>query len=400
MLSLSFFESVLPGLQTNEGKELAAKLTLGNTNANSDVFERILQITKLLLIVVQETGDAMQSKRCKDFDALVGNFGCQLTAFELQRKLRNAGLLEEAVRVREQARTILSGLEQSLRQGNYEIRLTIDELLQKPPNFQLTLLGIMRQAKLDFCISSDLRDLFRFRLLKLINDNKLVGRREVPFTNISRLCEKVDQLSKNKRTVKLLIDGIQLEESEKAAGFIRQVASEMNVDDPRTGMLQRMLSEKFAIKSKGIVSLPLVYNTEACLRNFQGVLLIKNKLADCNGAIQGAVPQRLFLKMPGEIILDNVEIADLPDDELLMVLEGNIMQGVSLAARIKESGLLNIVLSNCAEEPQYANLREGDPGVIKDDEAQQEVEGFKKLKLKSTIFDLDHFYCASMREER
>jgi hypothetical protein len=399
---ISFFESVLPGLQTIEGKKLDAKLTVGNaTSDQSEVFPRILQFTKLLLTVAAETGAAIEQNRYKDFDALVGNFGCQITAFDLQRKVRNSKLREEAVRVSQQARIKLEELEHTFQQRILVIQLPMIKLLQKPPYFQLTMLEILRQAGLDFSISPDLRDLLRYRLLKLINDNKMVGTVEVPCTNVALLFEKVDQIKQNETALKKLIDAIQMEESKKAAFFIRQAASEMNPEEnPRACIIQRLLSERFERKSKGIVSLPLVYNTEACLRNYQGIVLIKNKLSNCLGKIQGAAPQRVFLKVPGDRILNEREIANIPDHESLIVLEGIVLKGVSLAEIINDSGLIPLVLSNCAEEPQFANLNQGDQGIIDDEEARLELEDFKRLNLKATKFALDHFYCASMGEEK
>ena len=227
------------------------------------------------------------------------------------------------------------------------------------------------------------------------------GNLEVPFTNVSRLFIKVENLSRNKKSLKLLIDAIQLEESERAAFVIRQAASKMNIfENPRTGIIQRFLDKKFERKSNGIVSLPLVYNTEACLRNYQGIVLIKNKLSNCSGKIEGAVSQSVFMRMPEEDILDDQEISSLNDQEPLIVLEGIVMNRASLDETIKEVGLIQLILSNCADGPQYANLKKGDPGIIEDQDAQLEIEKLKGLNLKETKFNLDHFYCASVGEER
>lgn len=385
---ISFFESVLPGVGTIEGKKFAAQLTLENSKSDRmEVLNRILELTKLLLNIAEQACAAIENHRYKEFDALIGNFGCQITAYDLQRKFRNLQLREEASKVRETARLKIAGLDQILGQGD-----------------RLPMIKILQQLKLDFSISAEWRDLFRFRLLKLIHANKLIGHVDVPWTNVKLL--KVNETFLNEKTLKLLIRAIQLEESKKAASFIRQVASEMKFDEnPRAAIIQRLLSENFEKRSKGIVSLPLVYNTEACLRNYQGVLLIKNKLSNCLGPIQGAVSQRVYLKMPGERILDEQQIASLPENEPLIVLEGIVMKDVSLLdvsllEAIKAAGLIPLILSNCAEEPQFANLNEGDLGIIDDKVAQLDVEAFKKLNLKSTKFALDHFYCASAGEEK
>ena len=106
-----------------------------------------------------------------------------------------------------------------------------------------------------------------------------------------------------------------------------------------------------------------------------------------------------FLRMPGELIL-NKEITELSEIEPLFVLERVVREDASLAVTIREVGLIRLVLSNCAELPQYVNLDRNDPGLINDEEAQLEIERLKDLNLSATKFYLDHFYCASTKEER
>ncbi len=374
------------------------KLVIEKPKLNAKKVDRISELTKLLFQVAIGTGEAIVNNRYNEFDALVMNFGCQITALDLYRKVRKKGLYEEAIRVGELAQRKLDQL-QILKQGVYEGRQTI--------------LTILRNADLDFSVSTELGDLCRFRLLKLINDNKMKeDGSEVPFTNVKCLFKKEDlsqapclddPLDEKKLSTKIfgeLIKAIQIEESRKAADFIRQVASDMNMEEQRTEIIRRLLGAEFEKKNVGgIVSLPLVYNTEACLRNFQGVLLIKNKLTNCKRLIEGAIPQKLFLRMPGEIILNVDEIAALPKDEPLLVLEGVVREGISLAETVKEvgEGLIRLVLSNCAELPQYAG---DDTGLIDDDEAQLEIERLRNLNLSATKFYLDHFYCSSIEVER
>jgi len=412
---ISFFESILPDLdlQTDKRKALKKEFTLEEPNfsekksdrmkkritkLNEKKIDRISELTKLLFQVAIGTGKAIANNRFNDFDALVMNFGCQITALDLYRKVRKKELCEEAIRVGALAREKLGRL-QTLKQKTYKGGQTI--------------LTILKDADLDFSVSPDLGDLCRFRLLKLINDNKMKDDgNEIPFTNVKCLFKKenlsqvpclddpVDEKKLSTKTLGELIKAIQIEEAKKAADFIRQVASDMNREEQRTEIIQRLLGAEFEKKNVGgIVSLPLVYNTEACLRNFQGVLLIKNKLANCKGLIEGATPQKLFLRMPGEIILNVEEIAELRKEEPLLVLEGVVREGSSLAETVKEveEGLIRLVLSNCAELPQYAG---DDTGVIDDKEAQLEIERLRKLNLSAKQFYLDHFYCSSVEVER
>lgn len=416
---VSFFKSILPGLETEDGKTLNNKLSVkygelfknGNLNVREKEFENvkikdhtISQLTILLLNVAIETGEAIADKRYKVFDALVGNFGCQITALDVYGKVSNKELCEEAKRVSKKAREKLKNLmdleEESLGKDNlmFFSILTKEERQKIIPMSQ-----ILQKAEIDFPVSIGLRDLCRFRLLQLINDNKLDEKNgcEMPFTNISLLFKSgLDGRIITKKTVEQLINAIQIEEANKAASFIQQVALRMNIVEQRTEIIKRLLEDRFKKTYRTITSLPLNYNTEACLRSFQGILLIKNKLFNYLAQpIEGAISQKLFLKMPGETILNDKEITELSESEPLIVLEGVVRKEVSLAETIMKVGLYQLILSNCAELPQYANLPKDDPGLI-DNEAQLEIKRLKDFNLSANKFYLDHFYCASAKEER
>lgn len=343
-------------------------------------YQKCIRFGRLMLQITRETAQALLDTRYKEFDALVKNFGCQITALEVKNLVKQAGLLEEAARVEAAARKVLEET-----RGN----------VQNPPlgDPDTTPIAYLQKVGLDLQLSESMLRLVRLHLLSIINTNIEKKGREVPRTNVSLLSKKDTKL---KLSFQKLIDGLQQEESLKAADYIRRESQQ--IKDPRAPLIQRILEneQRLSILHK-IASVPLLYNTEAVLRRIDGVVLVKNKLHLCGKAIPDAVPQRAYVKLPEERILSETEIRSLPADEALLVIEGYIKNDTPLEEKISTLGLITIVNANCAVIKQYASNTEQSP--LKDKEALEDLAVYKANQEARDVIEIDHIYCASLSEE-
>jgi hypothetical protein len=366
-MSPSLLTSVLPN-----NSQFSNNLKLVELQKNEDRVLR-LQIHELILKIAIDTAKAIINYKYKKFDALVKNFGCQITALEVFQIFKDNKLVleNEAASVKTVAKTRLSEIK--VQQTNLKKRRTV-----KIPT-------------LDIVVSTLFVKCMRFRLLCIVNDNRTFDKKkEIPYTD----CTKIESLcNPPKKAFEKTISALQVEEAESAAAFIRKVS--LNIDTKRSEFVKTMLNE-INISNK-ISSQPLLYNTEAVLSAFNGLLLIKNKLSVC-GIRNDREPVKVFLKLPGSQILDEIEL-DLRSKTPIIVIEGYINNRKVLIETINTIGLINIVNANCALEKQFAGCNEN----VKNKEAIADIAAYitleEKLKIKETILDIDHFYAASLYEE-
>ncbi len=392
----SFFESMLPNPELPIRVPINLYINfLGNPKAFPRTNLAIRQLSEFLLKVVLETSEAIIEARYKKFDALIRNFGCQITALNVQEKMRNPHLYEEAVGIKQLAQEKLSIVTKE--------KLPTGYLAKKDK--EKDMLTYLREIQVDFEVSSEMIALARFRLLNIINGIKVKNGQEKSYTDLNPINERVSLidgkgLGIDKDLRSMIVRGIQIDESAKAVLFIRNTASKLKNEDKRTELIQRMLSPAFQKSKVGILSVPLLYNTEAVIKSIKGIVLVKNKLFLGEVPINGALPMKIFLKMPEERILTEEEIKELCPNEPLIVIEGYINNNCSLKAAIQELGLNAIINSNNAILPQYANCP-NDPQIIDDEEAQKDIFDLQKAQwITKNVLELDHIYCASVEEER
>ena len=273
-LTVSLLETILPPAGSEERIELDNILRLplrGEPKHFNVYYLQNMRLAKLCLTLAKETAEAIEQAQYKKFDALVKNFGCQITALEVQRKMQNRGaLLQEAAEIIELAAKRLKNCLNIKHQGVCG----------------MDVVTYLREAKLDIQISTSMAELVRLRMLCIVNSNKLKpikldnGKEvleEVPFTNLSLLTKKVKNIEGLHR-VERVVNRTQVEESHRSALFIQEVAS--NLPGERAVILKRLLGRAFLREapSNRILSLPLLYNTEASIRGLNGIVLVKNKL--------------------------------------------------------------------------------------------------------------------------
>lgn len=387
-MSLSLLDSLLPAADTAGRVKIDKILHLPKTGKPEQFgpnYQKNVRLAQLCLTVAAETATAISESRYKDFDALVKNFGCQITARQVER---------------------LMGFLEPLRAEAKELQGVAQEKLEKTKQFLnrgapvgtlgATVVDYLRSVQLDIAISPAMAELVRLRLLCIVNSNRLVGEKETPYTNIDQLTKRVKKIDTN--IVKNLVESLQVEEARRAASFIQGEAAIL--EGERAPFLQRLLAPGF-VRTSGanhIDSLPLLYNTEASIRGTQGTLLVKNKLFLINKPIPGAEPTKVYFKMPAMEVMNGEEVDALPADAPLIVVEGFVQRGISLSDKIQEVGLLNLIKINCAQLPQYAS--DTDQSALGDEEAAREICQLQGQAARAAFLEIDHIYCASVKEER
>lgn len=348
-------------------------------------------LVHLIYTVALESAEALIKGVYKQFDALVKNFGCQITMAEVMELVQNPALKAEAAKVCQIATEKLASCE---------------ELIGKPPKGKApaTFSDLVRD--LDVEISPEMMRLVRLRFLTIVNNNKVVKQdgndREMPFTDTEPLRKKIVSRRALEPIISPLIDKLQREESSLAADYIRKRAQALK--GPRKELIQKMLQPEHVRKAAktNIASVPLLYNTEASLAGLDGVVLVKNKLSICEKPRDGARELKVHIQLPEGRLLSDLEIAQLAPEKPLAVLEGYVDPAITtqeeLAAKIHEIGLMRIIQGNCAPLQQYASNTSQDP--LADDEARADIEELKKFsEAARKAIEIDHIYCGSVNEE-
>ncbi len=400
---LPLIRSLLPSegsLEANELNKQTVSLNVGeNKNIKDAKCHLNLRIAKILLVVAQETADALLDLRYKDFDPLVKNFGCQINALEINTlcRINHEELCAEAL-------SIKAYTEEKLQKLGNKVRGT-PGVLASPLDGVTSLSDfLITKAKVDLTITAAMARLVRMRLLCIVNCNKKIDGREVPQTCAELLYGKISRrLPPNvKPILKLIVGGLQAEESLIACRFIRQQAERIPDGLRRDLVMRSLMAERFStVRHFGIqtpiISLALMHNTEAAISSFRGIICVKNKLQICNEPIVGALAKRVFIKMPEGEPLD---VVNLPDEEPIIVIEGYIDNNTNLQRRIMEVGLMNIINANCAVLPQYASGASKAP--LEDKEACLDVQRFASCDFDEArkVIEIDHIYAASLREEK
>jgi len=333
-----------------------------------------------VLGVAVSAGEAIKTQKYREFDALVGNFGCQITALDVQEKLKDLQLREEAIRVSELAQEILNNLGCQMKG------------ISANPGESFASYASRLDANIP--VSSQLMGLFRFKLLNNIHSFEMKNGIEVPVTDVSRLRKG----PMGKKQLETLIRDLQVEESAKAALFMRRKAKDISANEPRNALINRLLQSEFEKRGFGITCLPSAYTMETVFRTYDGLVLVQNKTTYNGITIPDCKPQQVYMDYASGEQLSPAEIASKPLDTPILVVEGEVKQGVILADTIKTYGLLAMVLDSAATVAQYARTPPGDSGLIADDDALRDVKWLCRQNLSSTQFNLDHIYCASLKE--
>ncbi|MCE5294435.1 MAG: hypothetical protein LLF94_07460 [Chlamydiales bacterium] len=403
---LPLVRSMLPSCATVEALELNKVVIPVDVTNKTETEQKCkigVRFAKLLLAVAIETADAVIQNQYRSFDPLVKNFGCQISAVDMCELFSNANLddlCQEAVQVKAYATIKLQELGSTIPKCGRVPRLAGIRSLEE---------FLIQKAKVDLQVSPTMSRLLRMRILCIVNDNKRINDREVPLTNIESLVQRLGEVTgkvKARFTSILtpLVQGLQAEESMQAAVYIRQKGLGIANADRRDLVcralqLERKSAVKYNCPQTPIVSVPLLFNTEAALTTYTGLVCVKNKLTICGEPIVGAVAKKIFLQMPGGIPVKDVSARS--SREPIMVIEGYMKEPKGIKARILACGLTTIILANCASKivTQYAGGASKDP--LTDIEAENEVQRYASSDFDTarSILELDHFYCSSLEME-
>jgi len=390
-MSISLVASLIPDNGIKERNKFVKQTTINcSTSLSIRQKQRTqnIKLGQLFLTIAQEAANAVLENRLKDFDALIKNFGCQITALEVQQLVRSPQIRSEAEKIKIKTEE----LSKKYRAGSPFVE-----------THTVNLIGYLQTAGLDFDVSLEMARLIRFRMLCIVNTNKLgENGKEVPITNLRPLTNKIKKLN---TCVDKLILGIQAEESILAAHYIKAEADQLiGNETDRASILQRLVSELFwrqseiSEKYSPITSVPLFYNTETVFRRTVGLVLLKNKCTLLEQPIENAQEIKVFVKMPKAKVISFEKVKKKSDDEALLVIEGYV-NSPDLAVQIAQIGFFNILFANLAPLPQYASGTCQD--VLSDNEAAAELNTFAgRTDIIENSLSIDHIYCASLGEER
>lgn len=388
---VSLIRALLPQEGSNEARALNSA-TCGvcrgkeQLNSQGDLKRRIGII---LLRVAFEAADALLNGRYKEFDPIVKNFGCQINAAEIQ-ELCCQDLQQEAVRVQRFAEEKLQALQQNR---------TTSQTAPTAADYLIQVLG------LDVQIDEAMARLVRMRLLSIVNKDVEIEGKAVPRTHVELLCVKVGtkRAQSNQKLSQILgyiVGGLQAEESKISCSFLQRRVDALA---ERRELVQRAVEYVRASKvldqysQTPIVSMPLLYNTEAAIGPYKGILCVKNKLKIAERVLEDAIDKRLFLQMPQCQLVD-VSLRD--SREPIIVIEGYIQDTESLASRLVRLGVMTILRANCAILSQYASGASKAP--IEDAEVVDDIARYSSADYDEArrTLDIDHIYAASLGEER
>lgn len=416
--TVSLIDTLIPPLGSVE-RDQVDRTTLLNVNegkpALQEKFRNNAKLGQLFLLIARDTAAAFEQANYRKFDALIRNFGCQMTALEILRICDSQSperqeLLMESQRLQQ---TIEPLLERCL--AGTQNPITVDQTTHFA-DYLRNRLGI------DVRISRTFARLVRLRMLSIVNKEDEQNR---PCTEINKLYGMVTTKLKPSAItsiLKFIVTGIQAQESRISADFIRTIAANLPADDPddqtRKKLLMRLLSNAYecnAVVNRASAEtptsfVPLSYNTETVLRAYTGIVLVKNKLT-IGGRPLPVLPIQLFLELPTNRILSSREVRVINPNTPLLVVEGFIKREAPLRAAIRTLGLKSIISANCALLPQYsAATREGRDIAFRNDvEAQNDIQAVRlgtqntllldAQQIEDTIINVDHIYCATIAEE-
>ncbi len=397
-MSISLFEAILPCAKIErdaidclqpfpKGGMDCSKIIKRNKNNFTRDLQKTLKLQKLFLTMAVETAEACCNRQYTKFDPLLKNYGCQISAFQIQILLQQKGIFEEAENILNTGKKCLEN---------------INRFIEKPPignELYKTRADFLQNLGLDLRITAETANLIRLRILSVVNVNKVTTNsageeREVPFTEPNCLVKKVRKI--DEAIVRFLVSGLQSDESQKSISFLRERV-EKNFPDSSKFLTENYVRTSQNIQSKNspISSVPLMFNTEASLRCVEGIILIKNKLK--TGNVENNEKNiKIFLKIPENKILSDEEVTTITNEEPLYVIEGYIQEENALKSCVESGELFNLIKAQTAALYQYAaNTKQ----KIEDPELLAEIKKYEPDAQKSiSIFEIDHYYCAAAGE--
>lgn len=350
-------------------------------------------LARLVLNTALRTIKALQSGKYTQFDALVGDFSCQLRAFQVYDLV----LLKQ---LQEEAKNLSSALDASLK-----------DLRERPGKISKNAAGTLssgeffKQKVQAIKVSEEMAFLMRAHLLTVTKVNTLKQGIEVEFTDISRLAQlspKIDsEISRN------IVDRTQSRMSQESILAIQQEAQLVSLLSEGEKKLLVSMLQVIRTNASQDIGKDIAKSFSCLFFNFktgllrliekQAFVLVKQQKFEKGKKpitilFQGSPKQRDFV-----LIKEGTVIAK---ETPIIVFEGDFTSD----EKLKEFGLLDVLLVNAAQENQF---EQGSKlSDIENDDARREIQQFieKAQKMGCVIgqkpfFLLDHVYCSCFAEQ-
>lgn len=373
-------------------------------NALAGLYSNLF-LAEIILKIGQQTFDAINQGRYREFDALLKNFGCQMTALDVFLLVNNPSVRLEA---QAKAKKTLKKL--------HKIEVLYKEFADKRPSDAEKI-----DIKCDIKLSSNLAHLVSLKILGLINHNIVSQGAEVPITKL----DKIEALTKDiftQRKAEITqdaykkhlhpynkglpigkwIEKMQERESANSVMFI-QIQAEMLDESVRGSLLDLVSGEyvKIAKATPKVVAAAQQPSGEVALRRMDNnIAVIKNKMFLGDSPREGALPVQIFFKMPEGKILCEKEVGELPLHTPVMVLEALLDRRVDrecLEKLLKKAGgVVNFANATLANVHQYTeSFRFAADEKMKAALEPYQGKPYRKIFRKA---QLEHMFTASVGE--
>jgi hypothetical protein len=304
--------------------------------------KRVSGVAELALALSKEALKAIDDRRFSAFDALIRNKGCQITAVEVCDIFQSAPPFNEVATIA----GLVDGCARALKK------------LKTSP-LPIDLRAILGDPEINPPVSLPLSKLLRFYVLRKARNIQMKEGKEKHITN-ERLIKVVSEVSRD--TLETLVYKLQVEESEEAASFV------IKQDD----RIKRFYKEGI----DGIAFTPLLENFEVCLNFFRGIALFSNKILKGGERLEGVDEINFTVSFPDGLVIQ--DLSKFPSETPVLFIEGTFLNNdpSELLCAAKEGRLTSYLL-------EQARL-------------QEEARLLKQENVCS--FDIDHFFCKSVRE--
>ena len=276
------------------------------------------------------------------------------------------------------------------------------------------LVFIGEQLDLGFPISANFAQFMRFRLLEIVNSNKVheivipylnkKEERDLADTDLDKLKARFPERG-HKNLIKSWIKEVQKEESIVAKQLVQCIAHrlvEANQKDDHCAFIARMVGDEHVKFSCGIPCTPQSFNAEVVYSEVErqnGLVLIKRKMKLGGVLIRGADPLKIFVRAQKDRApLSFDEVSMINPLEPVWVIEGFIGGSHDeLVQRVHQLGVKELLMTTIAFLPQYNG---GVSETSFDDEDANEYIENKKDMNNVVLFEPEHIYTASVKEEK
>lgn len=347
---------------------------ISEKNAKNEEKAALIACSKVFEIAL-EAITTYQQKKYKEFDALVGNFGCQYQAYLMYGLANSAALSSECEAIKEQIRNAKSSA---------EARLAIRS--DKREAFKAFLLRDIDSI----CISDELASLIQSyaltRIKEVKTDENGYEKFDVTMKNL---------LPKDQKLADTVVFAARQRLSKEAIIYLR---SDITVEEDLT---KQMLSDKnirlLRFKNGCKVACCSTYFSNKAImlemQKIRGLLIVKNFVP---AKQQPSIT--MYRVKPDGLELLTEQQAEAVKDVPALVYEGMYTSKRPLQSYLQKYGFQEIVLACAAEnipDDPYPKL----PGETIE-EAENEQTNVLKNRKDSRKFVLDHVYCDSLQEVR